>query len=280
MNVTNNRPIGRIIAIALAMVLTLLAMPAATAKGHHLEVSLDGVSWSSSLPDALFEDDIVLVPGQSVTTELHLRSTAPTAGALELALKNISASDEWAAQSFRFQVELADGRGGEALGGVLPRTRFADLEDDARLGSPVHLVPGETVALTLTIDLDDHASGNHSQNSAIGLDLVVTFVDALASEDGEPGEDADVDQGHDAAPERVIPAFDSETSASHADPHSSTDHAGDRATSDEPSAQSRDRGLLAVTGSPAMGMFIGGLAILLLGAVLLLISRRRPREER
>ena len=267
-------------AATFALLLSLMLMPVATADGDHLEVSLDGLSWSSSLPDALFADDILLVPGQSVTTELHLRSTAPTAGVLELALMNISASDEWAAQSFGFQVELAEGRGDDTLGGGLPRTRFADLEEGTRLGSPVHLEPGEAVALTLTIDLDARATGNHSQNSAIGLDLVVSFVDVLASGIGETDEDARVDHGREAALERVIPVFGPESSAAHPEPHSSTEHTKERSTSNDPGAQNRDRGVLAVTGSPAMGVFIGSLAVLLLGAVLLLISRRRTQEKR
>ena len=275
---------GALLRRALLTVLATLTVaglvPPANAADGHLEVSLGGVSWSSSLPDALFADDILLVPGQSVTTELHLRSTAPTAGVLELALMNISASDEWAAQSFGFQVELAEGRGDDTPGGDLPRTRFADLEEGTRLGTPVHLEPGEAVALTLTIDLDARATGNHSQNSAIGLDLMISFVDALASGIGETDEDARADHGREAALERVIPVFGSENSAAHPEPHSSTEHTGERSTSNDPGAQNRDRGVLAVTGSPAMGMFIGSLAVLLLGAVLLLISRRRTQEKR
>ena len=215
-----------------------------------------------------------------MTPQLHQRSPAPTAGVLELALKGMNSSDERAAQSFGFQVELAGGRGDETLGGGLPRTRFADLEEGARLGSPVHLEPGEAVALILTVDLDGHATGNHSQNSTIGLDLVVSFVDALASEDGEPGEDARAEHGREASTERVIPVLGPENAAAHPEPHSGTDRGAERSTSEDPSTSSRDLGMLAVTGSPASGMFIVGLVLLLLGAAVLLVSRRRTQEER
>ena len=62
MNVMSNGSTGRIIAMALALVLTLLAHPAAMAKGDHIEVSLDGLSWSSSHPHPLLGGAIVLVP--------------------------------------------------------------------------------------------------------------------------------------------------------------------------------------------------------------------------
>ena len=215
---------------------------------------------------------------------------------------------QWAAQAFGLRVESAGGGGGEALGGAgggargggLPRTRFAELEEGTRLGTPVRLEPGEAVALTVTIDLDDHAAGNRSQNCAIGLDLIVTFSEGLASGDGEapgddegsedgwPGEKTHVDHGRGSVPDhslepasgRVTPVFGPANSASQPDPHPSSQHGRERPTAGDTSAPSDERGVLAVTGAPARGMLLGALTALLLGAVLMFTARRHTQGKR
>ena len=266
--------------IALAALVVAGLVPPANAADDNLEVSLDGASWSSALPDALFEDDIVLVPGQSATTQLHLRSTAPTTGALELALTGLSASDRWAAQSFGLRVELGGARGGDARGVGLPRTRVDDLEEGARLGRPVPLEPGEVVTLTATIDLDEHTTGDRAQNSTIGLDLEITFSDAHAIGAGESGEDVRSGHSRGSTAPRVLPILGAGESTPHPVPHPGVEHAGERAALHDPRTSSRDRGLLPVTDIPALAGSTAGLAVLLLGVRLLFVVRTRMEEKR
>lgn len=274
------RTARRGVAAALALLLSVALMPLAAADGDRLEVSLDGASWSSTLPDALFEDDVVLVPGQSATAQLHLRSTAPTTGALELALTNLSASDRWAAQSFGLRVELGGARRGDALGSALPRTRVDELEEGTRLGRPVLLETGEAVTLTVTIDLDEHTTGDRAQNSTIGLDLEITFSDAHAIGAGESGEDARSGHSRESTPPRVLPILAPGESTPHQVPNPGVEHAGERAALRDPRTPSRDRGLLPVTDIPALAGSTAGLAVLLLGVRLLFVVRTRMEEKR
>lgn len=270
-------PNHRLLAVVIAALLGLVIVPAAYAQGDSLEVSLDGTSWSRTLPDALFEDDILLVPGESVSTRLHLRSAAPTTGVLEAELKNVSTSDDEAAGSFGFQIEAVEGRNdGVAVGG-LPRTRFADLDEGTRLGAPLRLEPGETVTLVLTIDLDEAAAGNGSQNSSIGLDLALTFTDALAVS-GASGGGSSSGHGHGTVPEHVIPVLGAGQSATPATQEGSSGGGAEPTVLEDPRTLSTHRGLLAVTGTSALGVLVIAGAALLAGGALRLHSRRRAQE--
>ncbi|MGO1226105.1 MAG: hypothetical protein ACTMH5_04660 [Brachybacterium sp.] len=288
---------GRVARRAAAAVITILLAlglaPAGYASGDHLEVSVDGVTWSRALPDALFEGDIVLVPGEATASRLHLRSTAPTVGVLELALQDVTASDRDAATSFGVQLEVTGGHWDAAVTGGLPRTRFADLDENTRVGAPIHLEPGEAVTMTLTIDLDAHATGTTSQNSAIGLDLAITFTDALVAGEGVPGPGTAGDGSHGsspagdgpdgtgggaAAPGRIIPVLGTEGPGSFEDPHRTAPQSEERLPPADPRPRSSDPELLAITGSSAAGKLAAGTALLLLGALLLFLSRR-PHQE-
>lgn len=263
----------------IAVLLSIALIPAATAQADHLEVSHDGITWSRSLPEALFASDIVLVPGQSVSTELHLRSAAPSAGVLALALENVDASDERAAHAFGLQVDVTEGGGGGLLPGGVQRTRFAELVEGAPLGAPLRIEPGQEVVLALTIDLEDRAADNRAQNSAIGLDLRVTFIDAVAFGETTPSPETSADHGSQKGPQHVIPVLGAVASPTSAGQHPASLHGGEEARAEQSTTLNNGRGFLAVTGNSAQGLFIAGVIILLVGAALLVHSRRRPQEK-
>jgi LPXTG-motif cell wall-anchored protein len=269
-----------ILTAAAAALLLLAHTSTATAQPGLLEFSRDGSTWTTAPSSPLFDRDVVLVPGGSATATLHLRSTAPTAGELSLALAEVTASDEWAAQSFALQIDVAVREGEGTLDGGLPRTRFSDLEEGSRLGSPVHLAPGEDVTLTVTIALDGHAAGNRSQNSAIDLDLRVGLTEALASGGSEPHEGASTGHGSKESTAQVIPVLGTGNSTGHVDQQATTGHGAEPSVVEGASTPSQGPGLLAVTGAAAQGMALAALAALLLGLVMLLISRRRREETR
>lgn len=184
------RRLGMLLAAAsLFAALLLVPIPSANAVDDQLQVSLDGTTWASALPETLFEDDIVLVPGGSASAHLHLRSAAPSAGLLDLGLTNVLVSGADAEKFFGLTIDVSGDVGGDNANAGLSRTRFADLHEGSHLGAPLRLVPGQSITLTVTIDLDDRAGGNRSQDAAIALDLAVFFVDSLAAGGDNPGDD-------------------------------------------------------------------------------------------
>lgn len=285
-----------ILAALAVLVISLLAAPVmpAHALGSPLRFSTDGVTWTSVPPEALFTDDVVLVPGGSTTATLHLRSAAPTRGALDIATTNVRASDPEAAEAFGIEVAAEAETDTGGTGDGLPRTRFADLTENTPVSPTVTLEPGQSASFTLTIDLGEETSGTAAQNSAIGLDLAIGFRDAAAG--GGEGPHGTPDSG--TAPPQVIhvlppgenlppgrggnpvqppaaePAESAGTQGPSADPAATVRNQGQPA--DDPPASGR--GLLAITGI-ARGAIVTALAVTALGGLLLLISRHRGEES-
>lgn len=168
------------VVIALAALLFAGPAPAAHADTGRLEFSRDGITWAAAPPEALFRDGLVLVPGTSADATVHIRSTAETAGVLRTSVTNIRTSDEDAEEYFGISsvTDTRTGADGAATG--LERTRVADLAELTPLGAPQRLEPGQSVTFTLTINLDLQTGAAGAQNSAIGLDLAVSFTDSAA----------------------------------------------------------------------------------------------------
>lgn len=275
--------LGALIAAVVAAVL-LGPAPSAHALDGRLEFSQDGTTWVSTSPEALFDGDVVLVPGSSATATLHVRSTAETPGVLATALTNVRTSDEAAEEYFGVQASTDAGTGADGTGVGLERTRVADLGEHTLVGPVLTLEPGQSAQFTLTIDLDLRPDGTGAQNSAIGLDLAISFTDVAGAGDGGGGHDDGLDGALDGGkagmpggespggehgevlnPPQIIPAFPAGAEpplpgASSAPP-----------TAVDPGAPAR--GFLAITGI-ARSAIITGIAVTLLGGLLLVASRR------
>jgi hypothetical protein len=254
----------------------------ARAADSPVEYSEDGVTWSSTLPPALFDDDITLVPGDSVTESFHLRHTSSTPAVLDLSVSNASASSADAAQAFGVTVSKSSGdvpgQGGE-------RHSIADLAGGSETTPRIIVDPGQEVTITVTVDLAPQVPDIVTQNSTIGLDLVVHFADAATTGGGagdgdEPpaGGVDDPDDGGEGT-EQVIPLFPTDSSGAGNTPSNTSQDTSSRdSTPRDGAVQSTgspgDGGTLAITGVQR-GMMVLTAAVLVLGALLFTVGRHR-----
>jgi hypothetical protein len=268
------RPRISVAVLLTALLLLFAAVPSARADESPLEYSTDGITWTSTPQAALFDTDLVMVPGGSTSVTLHLRSNAPSTGVLDLALTNVRVSGQEAAEAFGVSATTDGGTGVDAAGVVLPRTAFGELGERTRVGPPLELEPGQSARLTLTIDLAADPGGTGAQNSSIGLDLSIVLQDASAVGGAGPG------TGQEGPGELVIPAFPSADGDrdGQSSPTGTAPTAGQTATAGTDGSDADGRGLLAVTGI-ARSMIIVALVMTLCGGLLLLIGRRRREAQ-
>lgn len=265
----SSRPLFAGVMVVIAMVAALLLgpVPAAHAVDDRLQFSTDGTTWTSAPPESLFHSGVVLVPGGSVSSTLYVRSTAQTPGVLSAGLTNVRVSDESAEKYFGVRATADIGTGTDGAGAGLDRTAVSDLEEYTRIGLPLTLAPGQGAQFTLAIDLDLRPDGTEAQNSAIGLDLALSFTDASAASGNGGGPSGEAGDGE-LNPPQIIPAM---PASGEQDPHGALDAPAAAAPAAETAP---DRGALAVTGF-ARSLVTAATVTTLLGALLLGISRRR-----
>ena len=271
----SSRPLfaGVMVAIAMVAAVMLGPAPSAHALDTPLEFSTDGTTWTSAPPASLFDNGVVLVPGGSVSSTLHMRSTAPTPGVLVAALTNVMISDESAGKYFGVRATSDAGTGVDGAGVGLGRTAVTDLEEFTPIGPRLTLAPGQSAQFTLTVDLDLRPGGTGAQNSAIALDLALSFTDAAAVPGGGGLPGGQDGEGLNAP--QLIPALPA-PGGQH--PSAGTDGAGGAASgaAADPAASSEtsaDRGALAVTGIARSAIIVAAV-LTALGALLVAISRR------
>lgn len=257
---------------ALAVLLLLAPVPAARADTRLLEFSRDGLTWSSTPQEALFDADLVMAPGASTRATLHLRSLAPSAGVLELALTDVRASGEDAGRAFWVAASataVASTTGLDAAAGGLSRTRVGDLAERTPVGPRIELAPGQSARLTLTIGFAGVPEGTGARRSSIGLGVSIVFQDARAAAGAGPGRapapGASVPWTTDA---QVVPAFPA--------PGDRPGHAEPAGAAAPPTGEGR--ALLALTGI-ARSLIIAAVAVTLCGGLLMLLARRRQEDQ-
>ena len=260
--------------------LIILSPVGAHALGDQLEFSTDGTSWSSLPPDSLFDTGVVLVPGDSATATLHLRSIAPTPGALGVALTDVRSAGPDAARHFGVSAMVDAESGGEASEIGMPRISFAELAAHSWAGPQIILEPGQSVEIVLTVDFAHRSGSTGGRNSSVNLSLAVSFADARGPHGGGSGDDAESAPVHVAIP--LSPSGDGEGSSSA--PVAETGTGMPRLLpAEEPTAADHYGrvlgvpGLLARTGIDLRGMLLVTLAIIVAGS--LLYTACREREE-
>jgi hypothetical protein len=265
-------------ALLVAFMVTVLVLafapsgvPAAQARSELLEYSKNGVAWSSTRPDALFDAGIVLVPGDSATETMYLRNLATETGVLELTFVNADAPDDAAGDAFGVTFETISGGNQSEVG---ERHLIADLAEGAVVAPKVLVDPGEVLSLTVTVDLDPEVTGRVAQSSQIRLDLGIRFADAKTVLDGDQP----------STPPQVIPVVPpTDADPFVPDPSAAPPPAQPGLAHTQPpaagptSADSMPSGPLAVTGFTAGAL--GALAAALIGGGIVLLRSRR-REER
>lgn len=238
---------------AAALALVMGAAAPVHARPGALEFSQDGVLWSAAPPNALFEEQIVLVPGDSASTTLHLRNIAGSTGVLRLGLDSAEVAGEDAAEAFGITVVLTS-RNAET--DVPERRAVGGLEPGLAPAGEARIAPREAVAITVIVDLDAAVTGQVAQSSVLHLGLTLHLAEATDAPGGEP----DAAGG---APTVTVPLLpgggepgaDGAASAPPAAPSSST-HPADHEVSGFLARTGIGRGLLLLTGTV---LFLGGL---------------------
>lgn len=82
---------GLVILAAIALVMGGAAAPASAASG--IQVSRDGVNYSSVISGTLFNKITVSVPGDVQSTDLYVRNSSSVAGYLRISLSSVTVSD-------------------------------------------------------------------------------------------------------------------------------------------------------------------------------------------
>src|SRR5699024_8500094 len=160
---------------AAALALVMGAAAPVHARPGALEFSQDGVLWSAAPPNALFEEQIVLVPGDSASTTLHLRNIAGSTGVLRLGLDSAEVAGEDAAEAFGITVVLTS-RNAET--DVPERRAVGGLEPGLAPAGEARIAPREAVAITVIVDLDAAVTGQVAQSSVLHLGLTLHLAEA------------------------------------------------------------------------------------------------------
>lgn len=146
--------------------------PVATAP---VEYSADGVAWSPTPPASLFPA-MTIVPGDTWSVTLYLRSTRGIESVLTLALRDATASDP------TFESGLAL-EGNDDSGAGMPSTSFARIADCTEAVPPRVVATGEVVPVTFDLAMSPALQAAQAQNSWLRFELVVGLADPGAPMD-------------------------------------------------------------------------------------------------
>lgn len=197
-------------ALILGAALALGPTLTATAAPGGLEVSRDGVSYSSSLSGSFLADIATMVPGDAQQGSIYVRNSSSKPGFLRIVLSNVSYSDLDLANAIsvlatvggvsgqRIPISLADPCWVLSEGQVVPSNGVSRIDLGAALGNLDGLRgQGGTANASLGISLSDLTPGSLSPSNcgvpdvaipvtpgAVGRGMVSTTSDPPASESG------------------------------------------------------------------------------------------------
>ena len=157
-----------------------IASPASAATGG-LEFSADGSTWSTTAPASLFFEAIQLVPGDSLSSTVWVRSTRSSAVRLTAVLGEVTTSTSEAAPVFHLS-------GGDGSGAGLSATPADEVDDCTELVPSRLLSGGTAVPITTTVSIPAGVSGRAGQDSDISFVLQIALTDPELSQtpDGCP----------------------------------------------------------------------------------------------
>jgi hypothetical protein len=161
------------VAVTLGLIgasLTFGAVAPASAAGEIL-VSLDGVTWSNTLPHALFADAAELIPLGTRSTTVYLKNSSPTAGFLRLSVRNVGGVRTEYAQALSLRT-VARGYPGVPIA-------VSDAQPCLVLIDALRLDSGQSVAVTSILQLGDLA-GKTGQNEQLDLEMNVSLSEAAS----------------------------------------------------------------------------------------------------
>ena len=174
--------------MSIAAVILLTATPAVAAD--EIGLSIDGVSWGSTLPRPLFDPAFRWVPGDNKTAAFWVRNESDDSAVLDIAVLGSSIDSLMETGDLTVTVAAAGGGGGST-------TRPGRQE----LLSSRTVQPGHTERIDVTVALDP-ASTNESQVTALDLRFEVRLTQGSGGSDDSDADSDDGDDGDDSGDDR------------------------------------------------------------------------------
>jgi hypothetical protein len=143
------------------------AAPALAATG--IQVSADGVTYAASLPDGLFQQIEISVPGDSQDAEFWIRNDGPVAAHLRVLVASVSVSDPVLADALTVSASTAAHPG--------PTVTLSSAQPCHVLTEGDLLQPGDTVHVTARLALGD-LDGLDGQGGTASFALRVHLTDS------------------------------------------------------------------------------------------------------
>lgn len=157
--------------VSLSLVMAIIAAPSrADASPDGTVVSLDGVTWGTSLSAGLFDGLGRLVPGDSATRTLWVRNTAPVDGLLRISLRETVSSSTALGSALRISAANAPADFRVTPGAVGGCTQL--LPDQL-------LASGESVAVPITMEVMP-LTGLDGQDATASITLLGVLSDPAA----------------------------------------------------------------------------------------------------
>jgi len=172
--------------LALVGALTLAGAQSASAAGA-IDVSSDGVHYSSSYPGALFDSHVAMVPGDSRSKTFYVRNSGNEAGILRITMEDVVVNDPDFADALTLSVSTT-GHGGTAAS-VSKAKPCWELLEGQRIGA------GESVVVTTTValgNLDGLAGQGATASMTMKASLSATAAAPASSTTCSSGPSSDV----------------------------------------------------------------------------------------
>jgi hypothetical protein len=135
-----------------------------------IQVSRDGVTFTSSLPTALFNQITVTVPGDSQAVDLYVRNASSAAGFLRVSLSNVTVSDPVLAHALTVSAGTTSYPGSSAT--------LADAQPCRVLTEGELVPPGGVVKVSANLALGD-LSGRTGQDATATFSFQISLSDAV-----------------------------------------------------------------------------------------------------
>lgn len=159
----NRRLIGASAAGAVAAAVALAGVPGAFAADEgYLEMSRDGVTYSSSLPGPIFNQSLVYVPGASTSATVWIRNTSDEQARLSSAALMVRSDP---------QLDSYIGLAAGLESGGASRAALGQQGTCTDLGQVWELEAGEEIELALVADLSKDAP-NDTMNRSADFDVL------------------------------------------------------------------------------------------------------------
>lgn len=158
----------RALVVAACAALAVLA-PSTAQAADEIGFSNDGVTWSSSLPNPVFDPAFRWVPGDSRTASFFVRNDGPSTALMTIEARSADTDELLAVDDIDLQARVVGGSWVAIENGIAsgPLTQ----------GS---IARGDVVQIQVNATFDPNSS-NQSQSKRLPLSFTVTLTDALES---------------------------------------------------------------------------------------------------